>query len=125
MINLTKCESCNSLIHSKQINIHDNTIKSGIQARYWDCPHCNHKHLILVMDKTSKRLMKDNKKDRERMASINKRAQALRMRNQLSDGQAKLFVEQVEKIETRIKKRTDQLDVRSKKLIKDYEASHV
>nr|QRZ18296.1 hypothetical protein JUJ52_00590 [Virgibacillus sp. AGTR] len=77
------------------------------------------------MDKTSKRLMKDNKKDRERMASINKRAQALRMRNQLSDGQAKLFVEQVEKIETRIKKRTDQLDVRSKKLIKDYEASHV
>lgn len=118
--NLTQCESCNKHIHPNKIKIYDKTIKPGIQSRQWKCIHCNHEHLVIVMDKFTRRMMKENKKDRGRIGGINRRAQNLREQNNFTSEQAQDALKQMEVIEERINKRTDELDKRSRKLIDEY-----
>ncbi len=121
MLNLIQCESCKGLISGAAVNIHDKQIKPGIQARVWDCNNCGHEHFIMVMDKTSRRMMQENKKDREKIGNINKRAQILKGQNQLTEEQAVKDLSQVEMIQARIDKRTKELDERSQRLANEYQ----
>ena len=120
MDNLTQCESCRKYIQPNQINIYDKTIKPGIQSRQWKCIHCNHDHIVIVMDKTTRRLMKENKKDRERIGGINRNSQLLRRQQKFTSKQAQESLKRMEVIGERIDKRTKELDERSRKLIDEY-----
>lgn len=75
----------------------------------------------MVMDKTSRRMMQENKKDREKIGNINKRAQTLKGQYQLTEEQAMKNLSQVEKIQARIDKRTKELDERSQRLANEYQ----
>lgn len=121
MINFIQCESCNKKMPGSAVNIHDKQIKPGIQARVWDCNRCKHEHFIMVMDKTSRRMMQENKKDRQKIGNINKRAQILKGQNQLTGEQATKNLSQVEKIQARIDKRTKELDEHSQRLANEYQ----
>ncbi|GGB56727.1 hypothetical protein GCM10011409_37860 [Lentibacillus populi] len=121
MSRYTKCESCDTLIQPNQINIYDKTVKPGIQARLWECPSCNHKQLIMVSDKTARRMMQDNRKDREKISGINKQSALLRKNNKLTQTKAQTFLMQVEKIQRQIDKRTEQLDTRVRSLTNEYQ----
>lgn len=120
MSQLTKCESCDKHIQSNQINVYDKTIKPGIQSRQWKCVHCGHKHLINIMDKTTRRLMKENKEDRKRIGGINRKSQLLRKQNKFTSIQAQEAFKKMEEFEERINKRTQELDERSRMLINEY-----
>src|SRR5690625_445198 len=119
MNRLTKYDSCNSLLQRNKINIYDNTNKPGIQQRLLMCPNCNHKHLIIVMDKKARRMMQENKKDRDRIAGIGKRSGKLKQSNQLTGSQAESLQRQTEKLWGDIEKRTAELDEYSKRLMNE------
>lgn len=121
MSRYTKCESCDTLIQPNQINIYDKTIKPGIQARLWECPSCNHKQLIMVSDKTARRMMQDNRKDREKISGINKQSALLRKNNKLTQHKAQSFLDQVETLQGRIDERTEELDKRVRSLTNEYQ----
>lgn len=120
MSQLNQCESCNKHIQSNLIDVRDKQIKPGIQKRSWKCIHCNHEHLIIVTDKISRRMMKENKKDRERIGGINRKSQLLRKQDKFTSLQAQEALKKMEEIEQRINDRTTKLDERSRMLIDEY-----
>ncbi|MCT1577548.1 hypothetical protein M3E13_11530 [Oceanobacillus kimchii] len=120
---ITRCDKCDGLLFPKQLKVQDDLYKPGIEIRNWRCPLCNHRHVIMVLDKKSKRMMLENKKDNERIAGVNKRSSALKESNQLTQEKALMFVDKVEKIKKRIDQRTKLIDEHSKKLIAKYETS--
>ena len=122
MFNIVHCDNCEGVIFPKQVEIKDEPLKPGIQIRYWKCPICNHRHLIMVLDKKSRRMIEENKKDRIKIDNINKRAAVLKESNRFTDKQAQSFLSQVEKLNERIDKRTVELDNHSKNLLRKYEA---
>lgn len=118
---ITRCDKCNGLIFPKQMQVQDKEIKPGKQLRYWSCPLCNHRHVIMIMDKTSRRLMQQNKRDSEKIAGINKQSSQLRKANQLTESKVQSFSNQIESIQQRIKQRKKELDERSKRLFHEYQ----
>lgn len=120
MTKMVKCDSCNKLMKPNQISIQDITVKPGIQKRLWHCVHCEQEHLIMITNKKTRRLMKENKEDRERIGKINKRSQLLKKQNNFTSGQAKKALLDVEKIEKRIEERTEEIDKLSRELIDEY-----
>lgn len=121
MFKITQCDNCNGLIFPKQLQVDDKEIKPGMQMRYWSCPVCNHHHVIMIMDKVSRRMMQDNKKDKEKIAGIHKRSSQLRIANQLTESKIKSQEKQIESIKRRIDKRTADLDQRSQRLLREYQ----
>lgn len=115
-----ECDNCNKHIASNQLRIEDITIKPGLQKRVWKCVHCDYEHLIMITNKKTRRMMKENKEDRERIGKINRRSQLLRKQNNFTSGQAKKALSDMEKIEERIKERTKELDELSRELMDDY-----
>lgn len=120
MDNLIQCDRCKNIINPKNIKIYDTNIGSGIQARLWNCTHCNEKHLITVMDKTARRMMKDNKEDREKIGMINKVAIHQRSVEKLNLTQAQYNIKRVEQLEKSIADRTKKLDDRMQGLVDKY-----
>ncbi|WP_040981061.1 hypothetical protein [Oceanobacillus jeddahense] len=121
MFNITQCDECNGLIFPKQMQVQDKEIKPGKQMRYWNCPVCNHQHVIMIMDKTSRRLMQQNKKDNEKISGIHKQSTQLRKANQLTESKTQSFLNQIDTIQQRIDKRKKDIDQRSKKLLHEYQ----
>lgn len=121
MFNITQCDKCEGLIFPKQMQVQDKEIKPGKQMRYWSCPVCNHHHVIVVMDKTSRRLMQQNRKDNEKITGIHKQSSQLRKANQLTENKIQSLTKQIETIEQRIDKRTIELKERSEKLLHEYQ----
>lgn len=120
MNNLIQCDKCKNIINPKNIKVYDTNIKPGIQARIWNCTHCNAKHLVTVMDKTARRMMKANKEDREKIGRINKVAIHQRSTEKLNVTQAQQNVKRIEQLEKSIADRTKKLDDRMQGLIKEY-----
>lgn len=120
MIHVIECDKCNKHNYPNQLQIKNITIKPGIQKRLWNCVHCNQEHLIMITNKKTRRLMKENKRDRERIGKINKRSQLLHKQNNFTPGQAKKALLDVEKIEERIKERTEEINKLSRELMDEY-----
>lgn len=121
MTNTISCESCNQNVDPNKVKVYNKTIKPGIQARYWGCPKCKHRTPIIVMDKVSRRMMEDNRKDRDKIGGINRNSQMLRSRNKFTSEQAQDALSRMEVIEDRINKRTKELDERSQSLIDEHQ----
>lgn len=120
MNNLIECDSCNKYIAGNQVQLKDTTVKSGIQKRTWQCPYCKKENLIIIMNKTIKRMMKENKEDRERIGDIHKKAKLLMDAGKLKKDQATKNIKEVEQINKRIDKRTKGIDEKARKLMDDY-----
>lgn len=88
MNNLIECDLCNKHIASGQVQLKDTSFKPGKQKRTWQCPCCNTEHLVIVIDKRSRHMMKENKEDRERIAGIHRKAKLLTDAGKLSKEQA-------------------------------------
>lgn len=73
------------------------------------------------MDKVSRRMMEDNRKDRDKIGGINRNSQMLRSRNKFTSEQAQDALSRMEVIEDRINKRTKELDERSQSLIDEHQ----
>lgn len=119
-VNLIQCSECKNVVSEGRVEVYDNEIKPGIQARVWVCPHCKHKHLITVMDKAARRMMEANKEDRKKIGNINRVAINQRSRGVLNRTQARNNIDRIEKLEDVIKERTKELDKRMKGLIDEY-----
>ena len=117
---MIECDKCNKHNHPNQLQIKNITIKPGIQKRIWLCAHCGYEHLIMITNKKTRRMMRDNKEDRKRIGKINKQSQLLHKQNNFTSGQAKKALEDMEKIEERIKKRTEEIDKLSRGLMDEY-----
>lgn len=117
---LIECDSCNKHIASSQVQLKDTTFKPGKQKRTWQCPYCNAEHLVIVTDKRSRRMMKENKEDRERIAGIHRKAKLLTDAGKLSKEQADKNLQHIKSIGKRIDERTKELDERSRKLMDEY-----
>lgn len=102
------------------MKVYDKEIKPGIQARLWTCHHCNDNHLIMVMDKKSRRMMKENREDRERIGGINRKSQQLKKQNKFTSEQAQDALKRMEEVEECINERTSKLDIYTKRLINEY-----
>lgn len=120
MNNLIECDSCNKHINPNQIQITDINVKPGLQKRVWHCIHCKTENIIMFLNKRTRRMMKENREDRKRIGKINKRSQLLRKQNNFTSGQAKKALSDMEKIEERIKERTQEIDKLSRELMDDY-----
>ena len=103
-----------------QIRISDHQVKPGIQRKDWNCIHCDHENLIMFINKTIKRMMKENKEDRERIGGIHKKAKLLMDAGKLKKDQATNNIKEVEKINKRIDKRIKAIDEKARKLMDDY-----
>lgn len=120
MDRVIECDKCNKHNHPNQLQIKDIIIKPGIQKRIWLCVRCDYEHLIMITNKKTRRLMRENKEDRKRIGKINKRSQLLHKQNNFTSEQAKKALEDMEKIEERIKERTQEIDKQSKELMDEY-----
>lgn len=109
-MSLIKCESCGKHIQSSQVAVRDKQIKPGIQKKVWKCPHCKHEYLITVTDKKVRRMMQDNKKDRERIKGIHNKSKLLRNSNKLTAEQAQKNAEDIETVSERINKRIEDME---------------
>lgn len=103
------------------MQVEDKEIKPGKQMRYWSCPVCNHQHVIMIMDKTSRRLMQQNKRDSEKIAGIHKRMNQLRNANQLTESRKQSLIKQCDSIQEDIDNRKEDIDQRSKRLHHEYQ----
>lgn len=115
-----ECIKCDFKNSSKHIKIKDIDIKNGVKKRVWVCFECGYQHLILIHNKATRRLMLENKKDRQRISKINKMSRNLYKQGKLIDEQARKALKEVRKIEERINSRTNEIDRMSKKLMDDY-----
>lgn len=124
MIDVVVCDSCDEKIASNQIEVKDIEYKDGRQKRSWYCLHCNHEHLIIIMSKQTRRLMKENKKDSIKISNMNKQSDILDDDGKLDEVKLNEHMKQVDKVTERISKREDRIDELSKGLIEEYKEEY-